>query len=56
MKWDLARIGLPLQIAGFAALIVACFAGSILAARIGTPVHLAGDVLFFFAMKRRGCL
>jgi hypothetical protein len=53
---DFAKIGLPLQIAGFAVLIGAAIAGNVPATRIGLAVHFAGDALFFFAMKRKGCL
>jgi len=55
---DLAKIGLPLQIVGF---IVA--AGALCFAHAphwifvtAFAVHFAGDALFFFEMKRQGCL
>jgi hypothetical protein len=58
MRTDLARIGLPLQVAGFIAALVALFFATaphwIFAAAFA--VHFAGDGLFFFQMKRQGCL
>jgi len=51
---DLAKIGLPLQIAGFAVMLFGFT--HLLAMQIGFPVHLAGDMLFFLEMRRRGRL
>lgn len=55
---DLSKAGLPMQIGGFAgALVALCFAHAphwIFAAAFA--VHFAGDALFFFQMKRQGCL
>jgi hypothetical protein len=61
---DLAKIGLPMQIVGF---VVALVTLIVLMARAGAgplelifvasfAVHFAGDALFFFQMKRQGCL
>jgi len=55
---DLSTPALPLQIGGFIVALVALFIP-------GAPhwiyviafaVHFAGDALFFFEMKRQGCL
>lgn len=50
----LEEFALPLQIAGFA--IMAAGYWNVLGFWLGFPVHLAGDALFFFAIKRKGCL
>lgn len=51
---DLAKIGLPLQIGGFAVGLIGIANHKVLI--VGFLIHLVGDAFFFFAMKAKGCL
>ena len=53
---DPSRTSLPVQIAGFAILLVGCIAHSWPTAWSGTTLHLAGDAWFFFQLKARGAI
>ncbi len=51
---DPAKTSLPLQIAGFGVLIVACAIHNWPGAYAGTAVHFAGDAWFFFQLRAMG--
>lgn len=51
---DLAKIGLPLQIAGVAMMVAGFWFGWLVIP--GALVHFVGDAFFFFQMKRQKCL
>lgn len=51
---DPAKTSLPLQIGGFAALLVASIIHNWPLEYIGLAVHFAGDVWFFFQLKAMG--
>ena len=53
---DWAKIGLPLQILGFIALVAALFWREWWLSGTGLAMHIVGDSFFFFQMKKQGCL
>lgn len=53
---DPSRTSLPVQIAGFAVLLVGCFVRNWPTADVGLAVHFIGDVWFFFQLKARGAI
>lgn len=53
---DWAKIGLPLQIIGFVAMIIGAIYRDWLITDLGLAAHFIGDVFFFAQMRKQGCL
>ena len=53
---DLGKIGFPFQVAGAVIYVLGLILHDWPLVYAGEIAHLVGDTLFFFQMKRQGCL